>query len=174
MTAARTIRGPPSPLSTHTTPLRFHHDTIAGMALVRGASRSRAPRLCCCAGLGPSRGGLRSSLRRSSDGSAPCWPSTQTADERDGRGDFGRVEGSGHPAGLHCHFRQAYIATIEREAPHIVGGSPGGGPAYGPNLEHRLAKARDAETPEELWRLVMEAENIASTRIMIARTGALG
>lgn len=71
-------------------------------------------------------------------------------------------------------IRQAYIATIEREAPHIVGGSPGGGPAYGSNLEHVLAKARDAETPEELWRLVMEAENIANTRIMIARTGALG
>lgn len=72
-------------------------------------------------------------------------------------------------------IRQAYIATIEREAPHIIGGDvKPPGVAYGPDLADVVAKVGEAETPEDLWRLVTEAENIARTRITIAKTGALG
>lgn len=72
-------------------------------------------------------------------------------------------------------IRQAYIATIEREAPHIIGGDvKPPGVAYGPDLADVLARVGEADTPEGLWRLVGEAENIARTRISIARTGALG
>jgi len=71
-------------------------------------------------------------------------------------------------------IRQAYIATVEREAPHVVGGSPTGGPAYGPNLEDILEKAGGAETPEELLQLVAEAQEIARARIITAKTGAIG
>ena len=72
-------------------------------------------------------------------------------------------------------IRQAYITTVEREAPHIIGGDvKPPGVAYGPDLADVLAKIGEAETPEQLWRLVEEAENIARTRITIAKTGALG
>lgn len=71
--------------------------------------------------------------------------------------------------------REAYIATFEREAPHIVGGDiKPPGVAYGPDLEHLLEKARGAETAADLWKVVGEAEEIARQRIAIARTGALG
>jgi len=71
--------------------------------------------------------------------------------------------------------RQAYITTIEREAPHIIGGDvKPPGVAYGPDLADVLAKVDEAETPEDLWRLITEAESIARTRITIAKTGALG